>query len=37
VGESGGARQSIDAQVKLDSFLPVFDFVLYQVASEKES
>ena len=31
VGESGGTRQSIDAQVKLDSFLPVFNFVLYQV------
>jgi hypothetical protein len=33
-GLSGGTRQSIDAQVKLDSFLPVFDFVLYQVDSE---
>ncbi len=29
-GESGGAVQSIDVLVKLDSFLPVFDFVLYQ-------
>lgn len=37
VGESGGARQSIDAQVKLDSFLPVFDFVLYQVEPQEES
>jgi len=27
----GDARQSIDAQVRLDSFLPVFDFVLYHV------
>ena len=34
VGESGGTRQSIDAQVKSDSFLPVFNFVLYQVESE---
>ena len=29
-GSSGDTKQSIDVQVKLDSFLPVFDFVLYQ-------
>ncbi len=34
-GESGGTRQSIDVQVKLDSFLPVFDFVLYQTATNE--
>lgn len=29
-GLSNGVKQSIDVQVKLDTFLPVFDFVLYQ-------
>jgi len=29
-GISGRTLQSIDVQVKLDTFLPVFDFVLYQ-------
>lgn len=29
-GESGGTRQNIDVVVKLDSPLPVFNFVLYQ-------
>jgi hypothetical protein len=33
-GLSHGAIQSIDVQVKLDSFLPVFDFVLYQTDNE---
>lgn len=31
-GFSNGAKQSIDVQVKLDTFLPVFDFVLYQTS-----
>jgi len=33
-GFSGGTKQSIDVQVKLDSFLPVFDFVLYQTSDD---
>lgn len=29
-GFSGDTKQSIDVQIRLDTFLPVFDFVLYQ-------
>lgn len=32
-GQSRDNRQTIDAQVKLDSFLPVFNFVLYHTDS----
>ncbi|MFA6435615.1 MAG: hypothetical protein WCW30_00540 [Candidatus Gracilibacteria bacterium] len=32
-GRSGGVTQNIDVKVKLESFLPVFNFVLYETAN----
>lgn len=35
-GRSGESVQNIDVQIKLDSFLPVFNFVLYNTDSDSE-